>query len=383
MNERTPGTGQGQRGAPDNDNWSDRGAESVFGARASGADPVAWSWPPATAERGASPPPTDWGPNPWAAPTRPVATDPHGWASGPDTATPLQRTALWPDAVVPESGRTGPYGFGAARDGGAYAPDRARGGGAYGPDRDAFGSVDDWRQSAEGAGVRRAPWSAGGDDAPGRRGDAGTGRAGRTGPRFPIGLGALVAGAGAAAVVAALLSLPWFTAAGQDLTLADMRAEFTVPATDPADVVADAGKETGSTLPDGLPTPGEVTDAAEQQVRDTTGTMAAAAIDGGKRRYLELYTERLWLGVAGVAVAAAVLGTLLAPRSRALSLVLGVRRLAGVATVLAGVAHGAAVWVVFYSGDGAPAPAYGVWLGVGGLAAVLLGCIIGPRRASA
>jgi hypothetical protein len=46
--------------------------------------------------------------------------------------------------------------------------------------------------------------------------------------------------------------------------------------------------------------------------------------------------------------------------------------------VLAGLAHGAALWIVF-TGDGAPTPERGVWLGVGGLAAVLLGCIIGPR----
>jgi len=154
--------------------------------------------------------------------------------------------------------------------------------------------------------------------------------------------------------------------------------------TDQADVVPDAGQQTGSTLPEGgVPAPGEVADAAagaaEQEARDTAGTVATGAINGGKRWYLELYAERLWLGVAGVAVAAVVLGTLLAPRSRAASLVLGGRRLAGFSTVGAGLAHGAAVWIVFFSGDGAPTPAYGVWLGVGGLAAVLLGCIIGPR----
>jgi hypothetical protein len=56
-----------------------------------------------------------------------------------------------------------------------------------------------------------------------------------------------------------------------------------------------------------------------------------------------------------------------------------VRRIAGAATVLAILVHGAALWVVF-SGDGAPSPSFGVWLGLGGLAAVVAGCIIGPRR---
>ena len=87
----------------------------------------------------------------------------------------------------------------------------------------------------------------------------------------------------------------------------------------------------------------------------------------------------LWVGVAGIVVAAAVVSTLLAPRSAALSLLLGVRRLAGALTVLAALAHGAALWIVF-SGDGSPSPAFGVWLGVGGLVAVLAGCVIGPRR---
>ena len=62
-----------------------------------------------------------------------------------------------------------------------------------------------------------------------------------------------------------------------------------------------------------------------------------------------------------------------------MSLLLGVRRIAGAATVLAALVHGAALWVVF-SGDGAPSPSFGVWLGLGGLAAVVAGCVIGPRR---
>jgi hypothetical protein len=48
-------------------------------------------------------------------------------------------------------------------------------------------------------------------------------------------------------------------------------------------------------------------------------------------------------------------------------------------TVLAGSAHGAALWFLF-TGDGAPEPAYGVWLGLAGFGAVLAGCVIGPKR---
>jgi hypothetical protein len=82
--------------------------------------------------------------------------------------------------------------------------------------------------------------------------------------------------------------------------------------------------------------------------------------------------------VAGAAVLAVVFSTVLSPRSFALSLLLGFRRLSGAVTVLGGLAHAAALWVVF-SGQGAPSPAWGVWLGVGGLVGVLLASIIGPK----
>jgi hypothetical protein len=193
-----------------------------------------------------------------------------------------------------------------------------------------------------------------------------------------VGLGALLGVAGLAAFLAALLVLPWFTAGGEDVTLADIRTAFTVPETDPSDVLPDAGEGTGATLPDGIPSPGEVTDAAEQEAKDAAASAAADAIDTGKARYVELYADTLWMGVAAAVTLAVLFSTILSPRSFALSLLLGFRRLAGLATVLAGLAHGAALWIVF-TGDGAPTPERGVWLGVGGLAAVLLGCIIGPK----
>ena len=111
---------------------------------------------------------------------------------------------------------------------------------------------------------------------------------------------------------------------------------------------------------------------------DSLLQVVASALDEGKARYLELYTGTLWMVVAGAAVLAVVFSTVLSPRSFALSLLLGFRRLAGAVTVLGAVAHGAALWVVF-SGEGAPSPAWGVWLGVGGLAGVLLASIIGPK----
>jgi len=183
---------------------------------------------------------------------------------------------------------------------------------------------------------------------------------------------------GAIAFLAALLVLPWFSAGGEDVTLADIRSAFSVPATDPADLPG-AGGETPSTLPSGeIPTPDDIADAAEEQVRDAATDAAAGVIDDGKARYLELYADTLWWIVGGVVAVAAVASTLLAPRSTALSLLLGVRRIAAAFLVPAAAAHGAALWIVF-TGDAAPTPAVGVWIGVAGLAGAFLGCLIGPK----
>jgi hypothetical protein len=276
-----------------------------------------WERPGSTVfEPGPPPEPHPWEPPPPAAPARP-SRPPSGWSAEPEPA-------------VPDPGRT------RTRPGPRRPPGREPGRADPGP--------------PPGPGVRS-----------------------------PVGLGALLGVGGAAAFLAALLVLPWFSAGGEGVTLADIGAAFTVPETDPSDVVPGAGEGAGSTLPDGIPTPGEVTDAAEQQARDAAGEAAAGAIDSGKSRYLELYSGTLWVVSAAAVSLAAVLSTLLAPRSAALSLLLGVRRLAGLVVVLAGLAHGAALWIVF-TGDGAPSPAIGVWLGVGGLVAVLLGCVLGPRR---
>lgn len=202
-------------------------------------------------------------------------------------------------------------------------------------------------------------------------------RGDRQGRGFPLGAGALVGVVGLACFLLGLIVLPWFTAGGQEVTLADLRTAFTVAENPPDE--PQSGPTDDVLSPDGgIPTPDELTDAAEQQVRDTAAAAAADAVDSGKARYLELYTERLWMGVAVAAAAAVVFSTILAPQSFALSLLLGFRRAAGAVTVLAGIAHGAALWVVF-TGQAAPTPAWGVWLGVAGLCGVLLGCIVGPK----
>jgi hypothetical protein len=225
--------------------------------------------------------------------------------------------------------------------------------------------------------------------------DRGRGRDGGRGGRdrgpgrgFPLGMGFVLGAGGLVCFLLSLLVLPWFEVAGQEVTLADLREAFTVPETNP-DSLPGAGTdpqagpgETGTTLLPGapaIPSQDEIQDAIENEVRDAATEAAASAIDSGKARYLEIYTETLWL-VLAVAVSLAVLfSTILSPRSFALSLLLGFRRLSGFVTVVAGIVHGVALWIVF-TGDGSPDPAFGIWLGIGGLIAVLLGCVVGPKR---
>jgi hypothetical protein len=187
---------------------------------------------------------------------------------------------------------------------------------------------------------------------------------------------------GLAAFLGSLLVLPWFEVAGEEVTLPDIREAFEIPATDPDTLLPDSGGEGGQApLPgaDGeAPTPEEITEAAQDVARDAAAQVAADVIDTGKARYLELYSETLWL-VSAVGVGLAVLfSTILAPKSFALSLILGFRRLSGFVTILAAGAFGGALWVVF-SGNG-PSPAIGVWAGVAGLALVLFAAILGPKR---
>jgi hypothetical protein len=173
--------------------------------------------------------------------------------------------------------------------------------------------------------------------------------------------------------------LPWFVGDGRDVTLADIRSAFTVAQTDPDALLPDGPEAPPPDVTEGVPSPDQVGDAVEQQAREAAAEAAASAIDSGRSRFLELYTDTLWLVLAGAVTLATVFSTVLSPRSFALSLILGFRRLSGAVTVLAGMVHGTALWVVF-TGTGAPSPATGAWVGVGGLVAVLVGCIVGPKK---
>jgi hypothetical protein len=236
------------------------------------------------------------------------------------------------------------------------------------------------RSQPPGGGPGRLPRERPREDRDGRAGRGGGGRDRGPGRDFPLGAGAFLGFTGLVCFLLALLVLPWFEAGGQEVTLANMREAFTLPATDPS-TLPGATDQSTTTVAEAraLPSPDQIQDAVENEVRDAATEAAASAIDTGKARYLELYTETLWLVLAIAVSLAVVFSTILSPRSFALSLLLGFRRLSGFVTILAGIVHGAALWIIF-EGTGAPTPAFGVWLGVGGLAAVFVGCIVGPKK---
>ena len=141
-----------------------------------------------------------------------------------------------------------------------------------------------------------------------------------------------------------MIVLPWFEVGGEEVKLSDMRRAFTLAETDPESLLPDSGSETPPLDPTtSIPSPDEISDAIETEVRATAAQAAADAIDSGRSRYLELYTDIIWMVVAGA------WGW---PRSW--EPLLGLRGLAGSLVLLAAGAHGAALWVVF-SGSGRPA----------------------------
>ena len=230
------------------------------------------------------------------------------------------------------------------------------------------GRHGDWRDRA-----RSPPTGpAGRGDRPGP-GGSGSGTIARRARRRRRAPGGLVA------FLAALVVLPWFTVAGEGVTLADILEAFTVAETDPADLVPGAGDTASTIPPTPSPTPGAVTDAAEQQARGAAGDAAAAALDSASRATSSCTPTCCGLGVAGVVAVAAVVSTVAAPRSAALALLLGVGAPPVRSSSLAGIAHVAnAVGGVL---GRRRAVRDRVWLGLGGLVAVLAGCAIGPRNA--
>ena len=385
MSDRDPGAGPRRPARRPPDDWADeraRHGSSVFGPPTGGQDPR-------TRDQGRYAPPTpgesDWpewqDPSPYEART----ARQRGWQDT-DAYPPGPATT---EAFPPGPADTAPYPPVGWPPSSGYAPPRHDPQGRPGaPSRRAGGG-----QGGAGRRPGRDPRSEGSPR------DERSGRGGRRGGGLPLGAGALVGVAGLACFVLGLAVLPWFEAGGHEATLADIRTAFTVAETDPDELLPDPADEgvqqdpvdqggespqegAGGDLPvtvPSIPSPDDVTATVEDAVRDEAARTAASAIDSGKARYLELYTNTLWMAAIGAAALAVVFSTILTPRSTVGALLLGIRTLAGLAVIFAGAAHAVALWVVF-SGAGAPSPAVGVWLGAAGLAGVLLACVLGPKR---
>ncbi|HEY8527372.1 MAG TPA: hypothetical protein VIL48_20570 [Acidimicrobiales bacterium] len=194
---------------------------------------------------------------------------------------------------------------------------------------------------------------------------------------------------GALALVASLAMLPWVEANGQEVTFSDIRDAYEAMDELTNAPLAPPSAPDGSSGSSGL----DLSDIP------TTGELTETATNTGKNAYLEVYTAWGWIGVlAGVSVAI-LFSTLVVPSSKGGRLVTGFLtagllgllfnvgddegrfgpRISGaIATLGAGGFHLAAVWALF-SEDLSPDPAMGVWVGVGGLVAVFVACIVGTR----
>lgn len=382
MSEPNPGGGNRSGGHGSTYEPADESAASVFGEPArtrtpQPGSPQGWPDPVRTARPGQAPQPGQYASDGRPPSYSPPATEVYPRAPGPGGYDPRQPGYRQPGHREPAYGRPG---YGAPPPSHAYgpppptqayapAPPQAPPGGGRGPA--GYDERARSRGGQAGSDQRRRAAGAGRDQRGGSSRDGGSG--------LPIGLGALIGFAGLVAFLASLFVLPWFVDDGRDVTLADIRSAFTVAETDPDVLLPSDPEAAPPDVTDGVPSPDQVGDAVEEQAREAAAEAAASAIDSGRSRYLELYTDTLWLVLAGAVTLATVFSTILSPRSFALSLILGFRRLSGAVTVLAGIAHGAALWVVF-TGTGAPSPVTGVWIGVGGLVAVLAGCIVGPKK---
>ena len=277
-----------------------------------------------------------------------------------------------------------------------------------------------------------------------RRGGAGPTGDGEGPARQRPGAGLLIGILGLVAIVTGFVALPWAEGGPADATLLELREDVTaaagpgplvgpgdgelaagsagvLPAQAPGETVPPGGDVT-TTAPAGAPpatapttlpgtpptTPTAGAPAAESPTTTVPATARAAPASpldpaaGGRRAdFAQLFVEYLWVVVIAVAALAVVFTTLWVPRGRGGRAFTGLLvagpvgllanavdrtgavgpRVAGVAGTLGAAAlYGAAVFAIF-GREPAPEPALGVWVGEAGLAAVLVACLIGTRRA--
>jgi hypothetical protein len=222
--------------------------------------------------------------------------------------------------------------------------------------------------------------------------------------RHRPGAGLVIGLVGLVAFLASVTFLPWVSGRGEDVTFGDIREVF--------DQVDDLGvgvsdTTTATTLPPDLTLPPEASVPADDSLGpvvspfDDLGTPVSpsAPIGNDEFDFMEFYAKGLWILVAVMAVLAVVFSTAFVPRSRGARAVtgfllagmlglavaladdegsVGPRVCGALVTLLCLGAHGFAL-IELFGDEFAPDPAYGVWAGVGGLVAVLVGCVMGTR----
>lgn len=331
-------------------------------------------WPdPAPAGRPSlgGPPPA--GPAPVAAP---------GWGTGP---APGRAPQPGPGFGSPPGPAVGPApGYGP----GAGSPPQGPG---YGP------------PPGYGPGAGFAPQGPGHWPSPGFGGYGS-----RTELRHRPGAGLAIGLVGVALLLLSYVALPWASGGGVDADFSDIRDMYSSSTEYRPTGVGDSRGEGGGPTEVPMPPVAPPTVGLRQQEPvppppptpvPGPGTGPTAVPVTGEDEFMELYVEVFWYGILAMTVVAVVFATWLVPRSRGLRIVIGflvggllglvinavdeqgkvAPRLTGamIAVLCLGV-HGYALSILF-GDDYSPDPAIGVWTGVAGLIAVLVGCVVGTR----
>jgi hypothetical protein len=334
---------------------------------------------------------TDWNEAQGPPPSPPGSLPGHG---GPRTSPPP------PPVVAPAPGPGAPppgYGGRPPANGG---PPPGYGPGGYGGPPPGYGGPGPWGAGGPG------PWGAGGpvgqSPVP-------------TVVRHVPSRGLVVGLCGLAALLVSIFALPWITEGGEDVTFHDLRDIFNPDegaATGPGGgLLAPSAGSAGSGLDSPLtpsPAPGGAPPTTylvpePGQVPQTIPVPETAYVPTSDERLktLEEYTDWTWALVLYFTTVGVVFSTWLVPRERALRMITGFltgacvgllvnladkdgsnapRIVSTLAALYGAVVHLQALWYLFWDVEGSPSPSVGVWLGLAGLIAVVVACVMGTRR---
>jgi hypothetical protein len=210
------------------------------------------------------------------------------------------------------------------------------------------------------------------------------------------GRGLVVGLCGLAALLLSLFALPWVTEGGDDITFKDIRDSFHPD--DRSATVPGGGLDSGGVPPTTYLVP--ESDPLPQTV-PVPETVYVPPSSDQRLETLQEYTDWTWALVVYFAAAAVVFSTWIVPTGRGLRTLTGFltvpclgmivnlvdkdgsnapRVVSVLAALYASLVHGQALWYLFWDVENSPSPAVGVWLGVAGLIAVIVACVMGTRR---